>query len=169
MWIDTEIPLAFLIAFRCHGTWLHGDERGSLDRSNNVFGTPVISSHPRWHSASDANLACPPVFLSAAMRDSVETAIKETCHFRDRILYAINIRTDHGHVVVDAGSESPSKVLQALKANATRYMRQRGVWREDFSPWSVRGSKRYLWNDKSVNAAIDYVLYGQGDELPNFD
>lgn len=169
MWIDTEIPLAFLIAFRCHGTWLHGDERGSLDRSNNVFGTPVISSHPRWHSASDANLACPPVFLSAAMRDSVETAIKETCHFRDWILYAINIRANHGHVVVDAGSESPSKVLQALKANATRYMRQRGVWREDFSPWSVRGSKRFLWNDKSVNAAIDYVLYGQGDELPNFD
>jgi len=168
MWIDTEIPLAFLIAFRCHGTWLHGDERGSLDRSNNVFGTPVISSHPRWHSASDANLACPPVFLSAAMRDSVETAIKETCHFRDRILYAINIRTNHGHVVVDAGSESPSKVLQALKANATRYMRQRGVWREDFSPWSVRGSKRFLWKDKSVNAAIDYVLYGPGDELPNF-
>lgn len=115
------------------------------------------------------DLAYRPVFLSAEMRDSVETAIKETCHFRDRILYAINIRTNHGHVVVDAGSESPSKVLQALKANATRYMRQRGVWREDFSPWSVRGSKRFLWNDKSVNAAIDYVLYGQGDELPNFD
>jgi len=29
MWNDTDIALAHLITFRCHGTWLHGDERGS--------------------------------------------------------------------------------------------------------------------------------------------
>jgi len=28
-WNDTDIALAHLITFRCHGTWLHGDERGS--------------------------------------------------------------------------------------------------------------------------------------------
>ena len=33
MWNDTDIPLAYLISFRCYGTWLHGDERGSIDRS----------------------------------------------------------------------------------------------------------------------------------------
>jgi hypothetical protein len=26
-----------------------------------------------------------------------------------------------------------------------------------------------LWNEKSVARAIDYVLYGQGDDLPDFD
>jgi len=26
-----------------------------------------------------------------------------------------------------------------------------------------------LWNERSVARAIDYVLYGQGDELPDFD
>lgn len=36
-------------------------------------------------------------------------------------------------------------------------------------PWAEKGSKRYLWSERSVTQAIDYVLYGQGDELPDFD
>ncbi len=32
MWNDTDIPLAYLITFRCYGTWLHEDERGATDR-----------------------------------------------------------------------------------------------------------------------------------------
>jgi hypothetical protein len=32
-----------------------------------------------------------------------------------------------------------------------------------------KGSKRYLWNEQSVAKAIEYVLYGQGDELPDFE
>src|SRR6185369_556860 len=30
MWNDTDIPLAYLITFRSYGTWLHGDDRGSI-------------------------------------------------------------------------------------------------------------------------------------------
>ena len=29
--------------------------------------------------------------------------------------------------------------------------------------------QRYLWNERSVAQAIEYVLYGQGDDLPDFD
>ena len=29
---ENEFPLAYLITFRCYGTWVHGDERGSMDR-----------------------------------------------------------------------------------------------------------------------------------------
>ena len=27
MWNDTDIPLGYLITFRCYGTWLHGNKR----------------------------------------------------------------------------------------------------------------------------------------------
>jgi hypothetical protein len=33
MWNDTEIPLAIFFTFRCYDTWLHGDERGAVDRT----------------------------------------------------------------------------------------------------------------------------------------
>jgi REP element-mobilizing transposase RayT len=169
MWNDTEIPLAYLITFRCYGTWLHGDSRGSVDRRNNQFGTPRIPEHNRWNVVSIANLKHPPVSLDAAMRTSVERAIKDTCDTRGWDLYAINVRTNHAHSVVNSGGVNPSKVLLALKANATRQMREDGVWAGDHSPWIERGSKRYLWKDSSVASAVDYVLYGQGDDLPDFD
>jgi hypothetical protein len=31
MWNDRDIPLAYLTTFRCYGTWLHGDDRGSVE------------------------------------------------------------------------------------------------------------------------------------------
>ena len=169
MWNDTETPLAYLITFRCHGTWLHGDARGSVNRRNNQYGTPRIPEHERWNAASVANLKNPPVSLTAAMRESVQKAIRDTCKIRGWSVYAINVRTNHVHVVVSAGAIDPSKVLLAYKANATRKLREDGVWAGAHSPWSDRGSKRYLWNESSVTSAIDYVLYGQGDDLPDFD
>ncbi|MGI8811578.1 MAG: hypothetical protein ACR2IH_03505 [Pyrinomonadaceae bacterium] len=59
--------------------------------------------------------------------------------------------------------------MNAFKANATRQMRESGCWLSDATPWGEKGSRRYLWNEQSVARAIDYVLYGQGDELPDFD
>src|SRR5687767_4505235 len=35
MWNDTDVPLGYLITFRCYGTWLQGDTRGSIDRFHN--------------------------------------------------------------------------------------------------------------------------------------
>ena len=41
-------PLAFLITFRCYGTWLHGDERGSIDRRNfHRYGTPAMPANKK--------------------------------------------------------------------------------------------------------------------------
>ena len=36
---DRRTPIGFLITFRCYGTWLHGDERGSFDRYHRIYGT----------------------------------------------------------------------------------------------------------------------------------
>ena len=166
---DLEEPLAFFITFRCYGTWLHGDERGSVDRNNNVYGTPTIPGNKKWPDVSVANLKHPPVNLDLHMRRSVEFAIIDTCKRREWDRYALNVRTNHAHVVLRAPRTSASKVLHALKANATRQMREDGCWTGGHSPWSDRGSKRKLWNKGAVDAAIDYVLYGQGDELPDFD
>jgi hypothetical protein len=70
------------------------------------------------------------------------------------------------HCVVAIGTKKPETALNAFKANATRMMRESGCWQSELSPWSDKGSKRYLWNERSVGRAIEYVLYGQGDELP---
>ena len=80
----------------------------------------------------------------------------------------INVRTNHTHTVVSANRKA-SLVLNAFKANATRQLRQDGLWPYSVSPWADKGSKRRLWNERSVAKAIDYVLNGQGVDLPDFD
>jgi REP element-mobilizing transposase RayT len=84
-------------------------------------------------------------------------------------LHALNVRTNHIHAVVSIGLIEPEHALTAFKANSTRQMRTNGSWPYEHSPWAEKGSKRCLWNERSVTRAIDYVLYGQGDELPDLD
>jgi REP element-mobilizing transposase RayT len=169
MWNDTDIPLAYLITFRCHGTWVHGDERGSVDRFHNRYKSPYIEPNRNWQRHNRKILKIEPVTLDGPQRQSVRFAIEETCATRKWYLHASNVRTNHAHTVVSIGKIKPELALNAFKANATRQMRQDGCWHENRSPWVEKGSKRYLWNERSVARAIDYVLNGQGDELPDFD
>jgi REP element-mobilizing transposase RayT len=139
---DRSTPVGFFITFRYYGTWLHGDERGSVDRHHRVYGTPGLpqSSLRRQH---DRNLLKqPPVKLSARQRPVVESAIRETCTIRHWQLWTVNVRTNHVHVVVTA-NKKPDAVMRALKANATRAMKEAGVWTSELSPWEFRGSKKY--------------------------
>jgi REP element-mobilizing transposase RayT len=169
MWNDTDIPLAYFISFRAYGTWLHGDKRGSIDRFNNRYRSPYIPPNESWRNHNQRTLKAEPQILKARQRSSVNKAIRETCENRKWKLHAINVRTNHVHTVASAGLKKPGIVLNAFKANATRQLREDGLWPYAFSPWADKGSKRRLWNEQSVAKAIDYVLNGQGDDLPDFD
>ena len=169
MWNDTDIPLGYLITFRCYGTWLHGDERGSVDREHNRYKSPYAAPNQNRRRHNLNLLKSEPVLLNAEQRASVEKAIGDTCSHRKWQLYACNVRTNHVHSVISIGSKKPELALNALKANATRQMREDGNWQTSHSPWVDRGSTRYLWTERSLAMAIEYVLHGQGDELPEFD
>ena len=169
MWNDTDIPLAVLFTFRCYGTWLHGDERGSVDRHNNVYGTQRIQANGNWQKHNQQELLHPPVTLNAAQRRAVEIAFRETCARRGWKLLALNVRTNHVHAVVCIGGKSPAQAQIALKANATRHLREADLWPHQHTPWADKGSRRNLWNDDSVSEACDYVINGQGDELPKVE
>jgi hypothetical protein len=58
-------PLAYLITFRCYGTWLHGDDRGSVDREHNVPLTPLIEPNAARRRSAMARLKSEPVGLDS--------------------------------------------------------------------------------------------------------
>ncbi len=167
-WNETGIPVAYLFTFRCYGTWLHGDKRGSIDKFNNKHDTPYLPANQNWLEFNRKILKYNPVELDDKMRNSVEIALREICEIRKWEIFAINVRTNHAHLVASIGSDNSKKALIAFKANATRKMREDGVWKFEHSPWAEKGSRRYLWNEKSIETAVDYVINGQGKPLPNF-
>ena len=169
MWNDTDTPLGYLITFRCYGTWLHGDERGSIDRFHTRYKSPYLPRSDRRRDISQQLLKSELVTLDAQQRHSVGAAIREVCEHRQWVLHALKVRTNHVHIVTSIGRMKPDHALNAFKAYATRRMRHDGNWQKPHSPWADRGSKRHLWNERSLALAIDYVINGQGGELPEFD
>ena len=165
---DDHIPFGFLITFRCFGTWLHGDRRGSVDRFHNVYGTPRLGPERARVKYERRLMTQPPVRLNAKRRAAAERGVREACEKRGWHLWAVNARTNHVHAVVTANCNSKT-VRSTLKAYATKAMRESGCWLSDKSPWSHRGGRTHLWTEKELSAAIDYVLYGQGKPLPGHD
>lgn len=165
---DNEFPLAYLITFRCYGTWLHGDERGSMNRKQNRYGTARIQRNAKLERAEAAQLKSKAIELDARQRPVVEEAIREVCAFRRYALRAINVRTNHVHAVVSAACK-PEPVMKTFKSYATRGLRDAGLLTADVKPWVRHGSTRYLWKERDVERALEYVLYGQGDDLESWD
>lgn len=110
-----------------------------------------------------------PFLMSAECRKSVELAIREVVAYREWHLHAIAVRTNHVHTVVSSGNHPSKSVLNAFKAYATRRLKADNLWSHEHSPWSDKGSRRRIWNETGLAAAIHYVVSGQGGQLPDFD
>ncbi|MEP7214254.1 MAG: transposase [Acidobacteriota bacterium] len=163
-WDDNQFPLAYLITIRTYGTWLHGDERQSVDRhGKNVFGTERISANADLIAKMEANARFEPFFLNAEQRSAVDNAVRSVCSTRKYVLLAVNVRSNHLHAVVTAPAK-PEPIMNAFKANATRELRASGLVRLEQTIWSRGGSRRYLWKDNEVARAVDYVRYDQGED-----
>src|SRR5258708_38386433 len=100
MWNDTDFPLGYLITFRCYGTWLHGDERGSIDRFHRRYKAPYLPRSDRRVDLSLRKLKSQPSALDSRQRRIVDNAIRGVCKYREWLLHAINVRTNHVHTVV---------------------------------------------------------------------
>src|SRR5437870_12886557 len=111
-------PLACLITFRTYGTWLHGEDRGSIDRRNyNRYGTPQMPVNKRLLADETHALRHAPVVLNRNQRKVVELAIQEVCEQRKYVLHAVNARSNHVHSVVTA-SYKPEYVMNRCIASA---------------------------------------------------
>jgi len=149
------IPLAYLITFTCYGTWLHGDERGSIDSEHNQFGTPFVEECTPREREEFKRLKHTPIYLSQEQRDRITQSIGEVCKFRGWKLWAVNVRTNHVHVVLSS-EELPKKILRDLKSRSTMNLKNSGLFNNE-KLWTRGGSGRYLWNEGAVEAACRYV------------
>ena len=154
-------PLAYLLTWHTYGTWLHGDERGSMDREHNVPHTPTLGPNRRRANWEARRLKSPPLELDDMCRSIVTDAITDHCRQRNWDLLAIAVQSNHVHVVVGSADIDPEGMMTEFKAWATRRLRLSARVERNTRLWVRHGSTRYLWNAKSVNGAIAYVREGQ--------
>ena len=149
-------PLAYFISFRTYGTWFHGDARGSVDRIHNEFGSPMLPASDSRERFERSELKHPPVTLDQPQRELIDRTIREVCAHRGWRLLALNVRSNHVHVVVEAAGP-PELVMNAFKAWATRRLREARLLPKSSRIWSRHGSTIYLFKPEQIDAKCRYV------------
>lgn len=155
------VPLAYLMTFTCHGTHLQGNAHGSVDKDHRAYGTPFAVANPRRERANRKQMKAPEYKMRKASREVVLAVLREHCSVRGWTLIAAHVRSTHVHFVV-AAEESPERILNEVKAYATRALKRSGAEPEQPKRWTTHGSTRYLWKPEHVGAAVHYVVREQG-------
>ena len=161
-------PLGYFITVRAYGTWLHGDARLSVNRKNNQYGTPKIKRNGHFEKQMRDALKHPAVYFDAAKRDVIKTAFENTCQDSCWRIYALHVRTNHVHVVLQADQHA-NDVMRLLKTKATILLRKTGEIEQDRKVWSRHGSTKYLWTDQSIYRACEYTISEQGNKMTCVD
>jgi REP element-mobilizing transposase RayT len=161
-------PAAYFITFSTYGARLHGDARGTSDRTHNLPGTPLLAFDERRWEAERALMKAQPFTLDRPCRETVERAIRDAADFQGWQLHALSVRTNHVHVVISA-TEKPDLVMTRLKGRATRLLHEAQLAELSQPIWGEHGSTRWLWNEGSLLGAVEYVTGAQGVALDAAD
>jgi REP element-mobilizing transposase RayT len=140
--------VAYLITFASYGYRLHSGESGS------------VGEEEVMHQA--------PYDLDQVRREAVLAAIQEVCAQRGWSLLAAHVRSNHVHTVVEA-EIPPERVMIDFKAYADSHLNLVGLDEPGRKRWARDGTVRWLWNRHDVAAAIQYVVWKQGERMSVFE
>ena len=160
---DKATPRAYFLTFSTYGARLHGDDRGTIDRAHNEFGTPRLGCDEERRTREAREVGIPVSFMNDEIR-VLDRTVREVCSHRDWALLALNVRRQHVHVVL-ATADPPEKAIADLKAWSTRRLVEAGLQQRGARLWARHGSTRYLWTLSDVEGAVFYVANLQGAPL----
>ena len=156
--------MTYLITFACYGAHLHGDETGSVDRMHNQPGSRAIAADRGRVNLERRLMDQSPYVMDQARRDAVLASLLERSLQRGWNLLAAHVRANHVHVVIVA-DVVPERILNDLKAYASRVLNRLSLDAPDRKRWARHGSTRWLAEAESVVAAIQYVIEKQGEPM----
>lgn len=139
-----KYPIAYHITFTTYGNWLHGDERGSINKDHNQYGSDFLSPNSGLQKKELIHLKNPSVTLDKNVREIVLKAILRVCGYRGWTAHAVHVRSNHIHIVV-SGKDKPEKMMVNFKAYSTRALRKNSNNKSVIRKyWSRHGSTKYL-------------------------
>lgn len=155
-------PLAYFLTWTTYGTWLPRDERESVDRLHNQLGTPRLPADANLRDHAQSRMTGIAFVLTTEARSLVDTIIRKHCQIRGWTLLALNVRTNHVHVVVRCPPDTPPETaMEQFKAWCTRRLREGKHAEPSQTIWTEHGSTRWMNHEEGLAGAIDYVLNQQ--------
>ncbi len=153
----------FHIVWTTYGTWLPGDQRGWVHKGTRGVQPP----DEEREAAARRRLAQQPVQLTDPQRRIVEQTIRTHCRVRGWSPYAVNVRSNHVHVVLRTDREAWD-VMKQLKSWCSRRLSDAErlddvvARRAGRRRWFTEGGKcKTIENEQYLENAVQYVLHGQ--------
>lgn len=154
--------LAYYLTWSTYGVRLHGDPRGTVDLFHNTPGEPLLATNDVRVELMRKKMNDAPFVLNECARVIVKQAITDHAHKRGWLIRALNVRTNHVHVVIDVRTDhTPEDVMQQFKSWGTRYLIREQLATNTTRVWTDHGSTRYVNTSESLAKAIDYVVNQQ--------
>ncbi len=162
------IPFAYFITFTCFGARLHGDQKGYVDRNHNDFDTSYPEASATLLSQCEARMKNDKYVLNKTKRSIVLHEIIKTCQHFDWVLLAAHVRSNHVHVILRSDLD-PEKIMTKLKGYISRKLNLAFTDEANIKKWTRHGSTKRLWSAIVADAAIDYVLFQQGNPMACYE
>ena len=157
--------LAYFITIRAYGTWLHGDERLSVNPKHNKINTPKIDPNNKLHNLMRSYQKYPSVKFTKEQGEIIVDAVVSLCNQYGWRLFSIHVRTNHVHFTLRALNKKIEDVMTMVKAKTTRMLRKKGAFSGDQKIWSRHGSTKYINSDVGLYFTNDYVIERQGQKM----
>jgi len=148
--------LGYMLTWTAYGNWLQGDKRKYVKNGQILDPNPSLESKNLVVSLSNPkeNMKYPKVSLTTAQRKIIEKAIIEESAGLNQKIHAIAIRKSHIHLVTDCNFISAASAVSHYKNAARLALESNGfvgrLWTKGFSV-------RYCFDEKQLNAVIEYV------------
>ena len=152
-------PIAYHITFGTYGTRLHGDERGTIHRSENKPGDPIIGSDPGWWSQERGILRFEPVVLDRSKMLHAESLATAICDRGGWKCLNCAAGPDHFHLLVrcDKRRAEGEAIRKWFKRWLGEGMSARWPLPEGATWWSEGGSVRWVWTRAYFDHVFDYL------------
>jgi hypothetical protein len=151
-----EFPLAYHITFGTYGTRLHGDERGTVDRSMNKPGDPIIGRADDWQRMERNRLRFEPRVFTFDQMILVESLIPAGGERGGWRLHTCAAGPDHVHNVLGADADGDA-VRKWLKRWLGQSLAQHIALQDGEIFWAECGSVKWIWEQDYLARAIGYV------------
>jgi REP element-mobilizing transposase RayT len=155
--------IAYHIVWTTYGTWLHGDSRGWIEKNKQGIRPP----NREREVASRRRMVEEVVELTSDERAIIDQTIRRHCEIRDWQRHALNVRSNHVHVVVTADCDA-DEVMNQLKAWCSRKLSDSIGLMDQVAKKAGRrrwfteaGNKESIKDDAYFCNAVKYVLERQ--------
>ena len=160
----TGDPIAYHITWTAYGTWLHGDDRGWVEGGGAGIQPPDEASL----RVAEKRMTQPAVTFDDVQRALIARVIEDHCRIRGWHIHALNVRSNHIHLVVTA-DRTPEEVMNQLKAWCSRKLSDAAGLPDSPSAkkagrrkwFTEHGSTKWINDEEYLENAVRYVVEGQ--------